>query len=192
MTSPAAFLDRDGTLIRDAHYLSDPDLVELLPGIPRALRRLRELGYRLVVITNQSGIARGYFDEAAYARVAARLDELLATEGVRLDLTLHCPHHPDFTGPCACRKPGLGLYHEAVARLRLDPSNSLFVGDKPSDVEPARAFGGRGWLVRTGEGRRSETSGACPEGARVVDDLAAVVRDLDRLADGGREGAEGA
>lgn len=184
MSRRAAFLDRDGTLIRDAHYLSDPDQVELLPGVVTALRRLRELGYRLVVITNQSGIARGYFDEAAYARVAARLDAHLADEGVVLDLSLHCPHHPEFSGPCACRKPGLALYEEAAARLGLDSSASIFVGDKASDVEPAQAFGGRAWLVRTGEGRRTEASDRVPAGVRVVDDLGAVVGELERGSSG--------
>lgn len=175
----AAFLDRDGTLIREADYLADPKGVELLPGVPGALRRLRDLGYRIVVVTNQSGIARGLYDHDDYRRVAARLDELLAAHGTPVDLTLHCPHHPEFGGPCPCRKPALGMYREAAERLGLSLAGSLYVGDKPSDVLPALALGGAGWLVRTGYGAEAEAAGRVPHGVRVADDLAAVARLAD-------------
>lgn len=172
--SPAAFLDRDGTVIREADYLADPEGVALLPGVPEALRRLRQLGYRLVIVTNQSGIARGLYREADYRRVAARLDEVLSEHGVPVDLTLHCPHHPDFSGPCDCRKPALGMYLEAAERLGVALPGSIFVGDKVSDVLPAAALQGRGWLVRTGHGAETEARGGLPEGVEVVDDLRAV------------------
>lgn len=171
---PAAFLDRDGTLIREADYLADPDGVALIPGVPEALRRLRELGYRLVVVTNQSGIARGLYSHDDYHRVAARLDRILAEHDVPVDLTLHCPHHPRFSGPCTCRKPGLGMYREAGRRLGLALDRSVYVGDKGSDVLPALALGGQGWLVRTGHGAEAEAAGRVPDGVRVADDLAAV------------------
>lgn len=187
---PAAFLDRDGTLIREAEYLADPQGVELIARVPEALARLRELGYRLVVVTNQSGIARGLYGHDDYRRVAARLDELLQARGVPVDLTLHCPHHPEFSGPCRCRKPGLGMYREAAERLELSLEGSLFVGDKPSDVLPALALGGRGWLVRTGYGRDAEAAGRVPHGVRVVDDLWAVA-EAAPPAPGGK-GGEGA
>ena len=146
---PAAFLDRDGTLIEDRHYLADPDGVVLIPGAPAAVRALNAAGVVVVIVTNQSGIARGYFDEAAYARVAARVDELLAAEGARIDAAYHCPHHPSVSGPCACRKPGLLLYERAAAEHALDPARSLYAGDRWRDVEPALAFGGTGVLVAT-------------------------------------------
>jgi D-glycero-D-manno-heptose 1,7-bisphosphate phosphatase len=165
----AVFLDRDGTLIQEAHYLSDPGGVRLLPGAAAALGRLRAAGYVLVVVTNQSGIARGLYTEDEYRRVAARLDEMLQGAGVSLDATYYCPHHPDHGAPCACRKPGTGLYEAATAELGLDASASWYVGDKVSDVVPAATLGGEGVLVRTGHGRDEEQR--VPPGVRVVDDL---------------------
>jgi histidinol-phosphate phosphatase family protein len=143
----AAFLDRDGTIIVDVDYPSRPEDVELLPGAAAVIRRLNEHGVPAVVVTNQSGIARGLFDEAAYERVRARLDALLAAEGARLDASYHCPHHPDFGSPCDCRKPGTALHERAARELRLDATRSLYVGDRLRDVLPAQRLGGRGILV---------------------------------------------
>lgn len=169
---PAAFLDRDGTLIEEREYLADPAAVALLPGAVAGLRALRDRGYALVVVTNQSGIARGLFTEAEFLRVQARVEVLLAAEGVRLDGVYFCPHHPEHGGPCECRKPGLGLYRRAAGELGLDLGGSLFVGDRGTDVEPARALGGRGVLVRTGYGT---AEAARLDGAfSVVDDLVGV------------------
>lgn len=144
---PAAFLDRDGTLIRDAHYLRDPALVELLPGVPAALTRLAAAGYVLVVVTNQSGIARGLVSESDYQAVRERLDALLAAEGVVLDASYHCPHHPEFSGPCDCRKPGTGMHRAAAVDLGLDLGRSVYLGDRWRDVAPALALGGQGVLI---------------------------------------------
>jgi histidinol-phosphate phosphatase family protein len=144
---PAVFLDRDGTIIEDLGYLGDPDQVRLLPGAAAAIARLNRAGLPAVVVTNQSGIARGLLDEAAYQATRARLDRLLADEGARLDAQYHCPHHPDITGPCDCRKPGLLLYRRAALDLALDLAASWWVGDRPHDVEPAAALGGRGILI---------------------------------------------
>ena len=144
---PAAFLDRDGTIIVDVDYPSRPEDVELLPGAAAAIRRLNEHGVAAVVVTNQSGIARGLFDEAAYERVRARLDALLAADGARLDASYHCPHHPDFGSPCDCRKPGTALHERAAREMGLDPARSLYVGDRLRDVLPALRLGGRGILV---------------------------------------------
>lgn len=141
----AAFVDRDGTLIADVHYVSRPQDVVLIPGAAAALRRLNDAGVPVIVVTNQSGIARGMFDEAAYERVRVRIDELLAAEGARLDATYHCPHGPD--DACRCRKPGPELYERAIADHALDGARSFFVGDRMRDVLPARTFGGRGVLV---------------------------------------------
>jgi D-glycero-D-manno-heptose 1,7-bisphosphate phosphatase len=176
MSAPAVFLDRDGTLIRDADYLADPDRVELLPGVVDALELFREAGFRRVVVTNQSGIARGLYSESDYRAVAARLDEVLGAAGSGVELTLYCPHHPDFTGPCDCRKPSTGMHEEAAGELGLDLARSFYVGDKRTDVEVAEKLGGKGILVRTGYGRDTEAAGGLPEGVVVVDDLFAAAR----------------
>lgn len=173
MFRPAAFLDRDGTLILERHYLADPDGVELIPGATAALAALREAGYALVVVTNQSGIARGLITPEEYEAVHTRLAELLAAEGVHLDAVYHCPHHPEHSGPCDCRKPGLALYRRAAEEHGLDLARSIYVGDKVSDVLPALALGGAGYLVRTGYGEGE--AGRAPEGVRVVGDLGGVV-----------------
>lgn len=174
----AVFLDRDGTIIRERHYLAEPSGVELIPGAASAIQSLAEAGFALVIITNQSGIARGLVSPAQYEAVHDRLTTLLAEHGVHLDGAYHCPHHPDWTGPCSCRKPELGLYQTAASELELDLSRSHFVGDKVSDVRPADALGGTGYLVRTGHG--TQEVAAAPEHVPVFDDLAAVARAILR------------
>lgn len=180
---PAVYLDRDGTLLVDWHYLADPEGVQLVPGAVEALRSLKDAGYALVVVTNQSGIARGLYSESDYRAVAERFQAILADAGVVLDGSYHCPHHPDFTGPCACRKPSTGMYLQAALELDLDPERSWYVGDKTTDVLPALELRGRGILVRTGYGREHEAS--APERVAVVDDIAAAARHI--LAADGRE-----
>lgn len=138
----AAFLDRDGTLIEDAHYIADPERVRLLPGADAAVRRLNEAGVLAVVITNQSGIALGLIPDDAYEATRRRLDTLLALRGAHLDGTYHCPHHPAVTGPCDCRKPGTALYEQAARDLAIDLTRSLFVGDRFRDIAPGLALGG--------------------------------------------------
>jgi D-glycero-D-manno-heptose 1,7-bisphosphate phosphatase len=144
---PAAFVDRDGTIIHDASYVRDPKDVSLLPGAAAAIARLNQAGVPVVVVTNQSGIARGWLTVDDYEAVRRRLDELLAREGARIDATYVCPHFPGISGPCDCRKPGLELFREAIRDLDLDASRSLFVGDRLRDVVPAAAFGGRAILL---------------------------------------------
>lgn len=145
--TPAAFLDRDGTIMRDASYVRDPADVELLPGAAAAVKRLNDRGVPVIVVTNQSGIARGWLSADDYAAVRRRLDDLLAAEGARIDDTYMCPHHPDLTGSCDCRKPGLLLYQRAIADHAIDPTRSIFIGDRMRDVTPAVALGGRGVLL---------------------------------------------
>ncbi|MDP2308823.1 MAG: HAD family hydrolase [Pseudomonadota bacterium] len=152
MSGRAAFLDRDGTLIEDVRYLARPDQVRVLDGVPAALRALRDAGYRLVIVTNQSGVAHGYFSERDVADVHAHLQALL---GLTFDAILVCPHHPDGTVPeytrvCDCRKPASGLLKRAIADLDLDPGACFVVGDKGSDIEAGRRIGIPGYLVRTG------------------------------------------
>jgi D-glycero-D-manno-heptose 1,7-bisphosphate phosphatase len=152
---PAVFLDRDGTIIEDVGYLGDPDGVRIIPGAAEAIARLNQAGIPAVVVTNQSGIARGLLDEAAYQATRARLDRLLGDRGARLDGHYHCPHHPAITGPCDCRKPGLLLYRRAAEDLRLDLRASWWVGDQTRDVEPATALGGRGIMIDRTRGSAS-------------------------------------
>lgn len=147
MSRIAAFLDRDGTIIRDASYVRDPKDVVLLPGAASAIRALNERGVAVIVVTNQSGIARGLLNADDYARVLARTNELVVAGGGRVDATYMCPHYPDITGPCECRKPGLLLYKQAIAEHDLDPRRSLFVGDRWRDVAPTASLGGRGILL---------------------------------------------
>jgi len=172
--TPAVFIDRDGTLIQERAYLADPEGVVLVPGALAALRALREAGRPYAIVTNQSGIARGLYGEAEYHAVAARLETILEEAGVAPAATAYCPHHPDITGPCACRKPGTGMYRQVAEQAGLALAGSYYVGDKITDVLPARELGGRGLLVRTGYGREQEAS--APPDVVVVDDLAAAVR----------------
>lgn len=174
---PAVFLDRDGTLVDDPGYLHRAEDVRLLDGAADAVARLNRAGHLVVIVTNQSGMARGLYGPAEFAAVQHRLSELLAARGARIDGSYFCPHHPDVSGPCGCRKPGVRLFEQAAADLGIDFRRSWFVGDKASDVEPAIALGGRGILVATGEGARHAVA-AQALGVPVAPDLAAAV---DRL-----------
>jgi len=154
---PAVFLDRDGTIIEEVGYLDRVDRVAVYPWTGDALRLLDRAGFSLVVVTNQSGVARGFFPEARVLEVHAHLDRLLARGSARLDAYYYCPHHVDAADPayrldCDCRKPRPGLITRAARDLDLDISRSFVVGDKWSDVALARAVGARGLLVRTGSG----------------------------------------
>ncbi|HXY69637.1 MAG TPA: HAD family hydrolase [Gemmatimonadales bacterium] len=174
-TRPAVFLDRDGTLVRDPGYLHDPALVELLPGVAPGLAALARAGWPLVVVSNQSGMARGLYGPDAFAAVHARLGELLAPHGVRFAGAYFCPHHPDITGPCDCRKPGVALFEQAARELGLDLAASWMVGDRMSDAEPARRLGGHGLLL-TPDGADPEAARARALGFAVAPDLVAAAR----------------
>jgi len=139
----AVFLDRDGTLLEDPGYLSDPAQVRLLPGAAEAAAALKRAGFLLIIVTNQSGIARGLITPAQYEAVAARAAQLMARAGGAPDAQYHCPHLPELTGPCGCRKPGLELYRQAIEQFSIDPAQSWWVGDKVADLLPAAALGGR-------------------------------------------------
>jgi D-glycero-D-manno-heptose 1,7-bisphosphate phosphatase len=170
---PALFLDRDGTLIVDTDFVRTPEEVKLLPGAADAVARANAAGWLVVVITNQSGIARGMMTEEGYEAVARELERQLAAQGARLDLQLHCPHLPAISGPCECRKPGLKLYRDAIARLGVDPVQSWFIGDRLRDLAPARALGGRALHVLTGT--RTEDVAITEAGFEQVADLSAAV-----------------
>jgi histidinol-phosphate phosphatase family protein len=148
VSRPAAFLDRDGTIIHDVEYIRDPEQVALVPGAASAIRRLNDAGIPVIIVTNQSGIARGWLTERDYEAVHEKLRATLRDEnGAWIDASYMCPHHPDFTGPCACRKPGPLLFHRAAADHDLDLARSAFIGDRWRDVAPAMRFGGLGIAV---------------------------------------------
>ncbi|HYD54566.1 MAG TPA: HAD-IIIA family hydrolase [Gemmatimonadaceae bacterium] len=147
MSRPAAFLDRDGTINVDTNYVGRAEDVALIPGAAEAIRRLNAAGVPVVVVTNQSGIARRMFDLVGYEGVRARIDALLGEAGARVDATYMCPHAPELDGPCECRKPGTLLHRQAAAALDLDLARSWYVGDKWRDVAPGLALGGTGVLV---------------------------------------------
>lgn len=169
-------LDRDGTIIEEREYLSEPEQVRLLPGAAAALRDLRQMGFGLVVITNQSGIGRGYFDRERLRQIHQRLEELLEAEGVGLDGLYVCPHKSEDN--CPCRKPKLGLLQKAAEDLGFRLENSIVIGDKTSDIQMGRAAGALTFLVRTGYGAQLENEAAADY---VVNDLAAAADSLRRL-----------
>ena len=173
----AAFLDRDGTILEDPGFLHQPGKARLLPGTGEAVHQLNAAGVLVLTVSNQSGIARGLYTVADYHAVQRRLGELLAGHQAYLDGSYFCPHHPDVTGPCDCRKPGTKLFEEARAALGIDFTRSFFIGDRLSDVGPARTLGGTGYLVLTGEGARHRDQ-ARALGVTVVADLAVAVRDI--------------
>jgi D-glycero-D-manno-heptose 1,7-bisphosphate phosphatase len=153
----AAFLDRDGTIIEEVGYLDRPERVELYPYSIDAIRAFNRAGIAVVMVTNQSGVARGFFSEAVVDEVHAHIAAMLAEGGARIDAYYYCPHHPDgkvaeYARSCECRKPGRGLVDRAVREFGVDPAQSFVVGDRWLDVALAREVGAEGILVRTGYG----------------------------------------
>ncbi len=141
--TPAAFLDRDGTLMEDSGYIGDPQRIRVLPGVPEALRVLHDAGYACIVITNQSGVARGYFGEPDVESVHRMLSELLAVEGAAIDAYYYCAH----LEACSCRKPLPGMVERAVAERGLDLARSVVFGDRGGDIALATGLGLPGILV---------------------------------------------
>lgn len=179
--TPALFFDRDGTLIVEKDYLSDPDKVELEAGAVEALQRLARYGLPIVGVTNQSGIGRGYFGEEAAHAVNRRVSELFAAEGVAITAWYMCPHAPNQT--CDCRKPLTGMALSAARDLDLDLPASFVVGDKRSDVEMAVNFGGTGVLVTTGHGG-GDIAWAKAGGHAVADGLLAAADAIETVLKG--------
>jgi D-glycero-D-manno-heptose 1,7-bisphosphate phosphatase len=166
-------LDRDGTVIEDRDYLSDPGDVELIAGAAEALRDLSAAGFGLVIVSNQSGIGRGYFDRATLKLIHAELTRRLEEQGVRLDGIYNCPHRPE--DGCRCRKPRPGLVERAAKELGFDPARCWVVGDKASDIRLGWAVAAATVLVRTGRGVETESEGGvAPD--HVVDDLRQAAR----------------
>ncbi len=199
---PAIFLDRDGTIIEEVEYLSRLGDLKLIAGVGPAIARLNRLALPVILVSNQSGIARGYFDEEFVRQCHRRLQEMLKPYRARIDDFFFCPHHPDHGRPedrqCDCRKPAPGMLLEAANRHNLDLRQCFVVGDKASDLELAKRVGGRGILVLTGYGRQTATRTATDnlEPAAIARDLAAavdwIIGELDReREEPGRETARG-
>jgi D-glycero-D-manno-heptose 1,7-bisphosphate phosphatase len=185
MMSPRAiFLDRDGTLNEDVGFVTDVRALRLFPWAADAVRLINRAGFHAIVLTNQSGIARGYLTEADVAEIHAQLCRDLHAQGARLDAIYYCPHHPEATvaayrQDCRCRKPLPGLVEAAAREFGLDVTRSYFVGDKYLDVELAHAVGARGILVLTGYGR-AEYEASRHLGRRPPDHVAPTVLEAVR------------
>jgi histidinol-phosphate phosphatase family protein len=173
-------LDRDGTLIVERHYLSHPRQVELLANTANGLRHMQEMGLGLVVITNQSGIGRGFFDEAQLHRIHQRMNELLEAEGIALDALYYCPHLPE--DHCSCRKPRTGLIELASKEFGFDPKDCFVIGDKACDVELGQRVGGTTFLVCTGYGTQ-EIANEIINPDYVVDDLWEAAQAIELMID---------
>lgn len=152
----AVFLDRDGVINKELNYLSDPNDFDFIEGSIEALRILKKKGYLLLIITNQSGIARGYFTEKILDKIHEKMIKLLKNEGVALDGIYYCPHHPDFTGSCDCRKPNAGLILKARNQFNIDLSNSFMVGDTMNDIKTGKNAKSKTVLVLTGYGKEEQ------------------------------------
>lgn len=151
----AVFLDRDGTVNEEAGYLTELSKLRLVPGSGLAIRRLNEAGFKVVLVTNQSGVARGYFPESLVHEAHVRLEEMLRADEARIDAIYYCPHHPTagnshYTLDCDCRKPRTGLVERAVKELAIDINRSYMVGDKWSDIEFGQRAGVHAVLVMSG------------------------------------------
>ena len=173
----AVFLDRDGTINVEVQYLSEVKDFQFIPGVPWALKCLKQAGYLLVVVTNQSGIGRGYYDEAALETIHSHMHEDLANFGAAIDACYFCPHHPehatgDYLKECGCRKPLPGMLQQAAQDLHIDLAASFMIGDKLADVEAGLAAGCTSLLVLTGHG--SGQVAGLPPGVEAYPDLLAA------------------
>lgn len=173
--TPALFLDRDNTVLRDPGFMRDPNGVVLMPGAGEAIRALNEAGVPVIIVTNQSGMARGIVTPAEYAAVTDRMRALLARDNATLTGVYHCPHLPEVSGECECRKPGTLLYREAAREHPLDLARSWYAGDRLTDVLAATTLGGHGILLASGTIADDD---ARDRGYSVVENLAGLVEQV--------------
>lgn len=157
----AVFIDRDGTINKDVPYCNRPEDFHLLPGVVEGIKLLNEMGFKIVVITNQSGIARGYFDEKMLSLIHNKMHTDLARDGAWVDAIYYCPHHPD--SHCNCRKPKTTLLYRAARELNIDISGSFVIGDKNMDIQMGKAAGCRTALVPDGKDNDKERRPAEPD-----------------------------
>lgn len=183
----AVFLDRDGTINVEVQYLSRVDEFQFIPGVPSALKGLKDAGFLLVVVTNQSGIGRGYYDEAALESIHDHMHSDLAAFGAAIDACYFCPHHPEhangeYRKECGCRKPLPGMLQQAAEDLGIDLAASYMIGDKLSDVLAGINAGCTSLLVLTGYG--SAQAAEVPQGVNVYPDLQAAAQAILELEAG--------
>jgi len=183
MPNRGVFLDRDGTINEEVNYLSHPEQLRLITGAAEAIKSLNRAGFKVVVVTNQAGVARGYFTEPTVREIHEALEKKLGEQGARVDAIYYCPHHPAaglgvYRQDCNCRKPKPGMLEKAAIELNIDLRESFVVGDKISDLEAGLAVGCRNILVHTGYGQESENefSGAAWRPEFVADDLLEAAR----------------
>lgn len=179
----AVFLDRDGTIIKEKHYLSDPAQIEIECDVIPALQQLQNLGFYLIIVTNQSGIARGKFTLADYQSVQHTLESQFADYGIHFTEVWYCPHHPEselsqYRQTCPCRKPEPGMLVEAAKKHQIQLSESWMIGDKSADMEAGFRAGTKTILVRTGYGRQTEFSHMPHPPHFVADTLLMAVSDF--------------
>jgi D-glycero-D-manno-heptose 1,7-bisphosphate phosphatase len=177
MAKKYILLDRDGTIIYDKHYLSNPDDLELLPSSAKGLRQMQQMGFGLVMITNQSGVARGYFSEQDVKTVNDELVRMLKNEDVSIDGIFYCPHVAQDN--CECRKPKTGLAKMAAKALNFELESSIVIGDKSSDIEMGKAIGATTILVRTGKGKSEELIAKPDFVANNLSDCAKIIKLLN-------------
>ncbi|TSA45676.1 HAD family hydrolase [bacterium] len=143
------FLDRDGVLVEDTGYVHKIEGMKIMPGVIDGLRKIQSLGYKFIVLTNQAGIARGYYSMRDAENFNQTLILKLKEGGIRIEKVYLCPHHPDFTGPCRCRKPETGLVEAAAREFNIVPQKSIFIGDKDSDTLLGKNCGGKTFFLKT-------------------------------------------
>ena len=178
----AVFLDRDGTISVEVGYIDSSEKLELYAGAEEALTKMQRLGFKLIIITNQSGVARGYFPESKVEEINNRLIGILSDSGVTIDGVYYCPHYPGadvekYDRKCDCRKPGIKLVMDAVEQHNIELEGSVFIGDKLSDIECGKNAGIRTILVRTGYGADEEKKITTDNNLRMPDFIANDLED---------------
>ena len=171
----AVFLDRDGTIMEDAHYIKSPDQVRLIPGAGAAVKRINDAKVPAIVITNQSGIARGIFTVEDYEAVRKRFESLLAEQGAHIDASYYCPDHPSVTGPSKCRKPATKMFEDAIRDFNLDPAKVVYIGDRWRDAAASRKLGGRGFMIHSPMTTEEDRRKAQEDGIETAPSLQAAV-----------------
>lgn len=152
-TNKAVFLDRDGVINKEiGNYITRPEEFQLVPGIGKSLKKLMDKGYLLIVITNQAGIAKGLYSHETLHEIHQRMEKELSPDGVKLTAIYYCPHHPDFDGPCLCRKPGSLMLEQAIEKFHIDVDQSFFIGDRDRDIEAGNKVGVTGFKIESNAG----------------------------------------
>lgn len=180
----AVFLDRDGTVMEDAHYIKSPEQVRLIPGAAQAVKRINDAGVPVIVVTNQSGIGRGLFTLDDYEAVRRKFESLLAAQSAHIDASYFCPEHPAAKGPTRCRKPETKMFEDAMRDFRLDARKVAYVGDRWRDVAASKKLGGRGIMIASSMTTDDDRRRAQEEGIETAASLADAIEMLFGLTDG--------